>query len=230
MTDHAAEWGYAGSSGPEHWASLHEDFRACGDGKQQSPIDITGYEKGDSGPISFSYRSNATAVRNDGKFVHVDYPPGNTLTIGQRTFDLESAHLHSPSEHRIDGVGFAAELHLVHANADGNLAAVGLLFEMGDPSPAVQDILDAAPDAGYELTVGVELNAADYVPARPGYYRYEGSKTTPPCYEPVEWYVMQELKSISPEQVENLRKLSGGSNNRPIQPTGSRTITLNRAR
>ena len=81
---------------------------------------------------------DATAVRNEGKFVHVDYPPGNTLSVGPQTFQLKSAHLHSPSEHLIDGVSFAAELHLVHGHADGRLVVVALLFRLGEPSPVVQ--------------------------------------------------------------------------------------------
>ena len=66
-------WGYDGPGAPEHWASLSEKYATCADGKQQSPIDITGYNKVDAASISFSYNSNATAVRNDGRSVHVDY-------------------------------------------------------------------------------------------------------------------------------------------------------------
>ena len=218
------EWGYDGPGGPENWAFLSAEFALCADGPQQSPIDITGYEKGDVGPIAVSYGGDSTAVRNDGKLVHVDYGPGNTFNAGRRTFELRSAHLHSPSEHRIDGVSFAAELHLVHEGADGDLAVVGLLFRLGEPSPIVQGILDAAPAAGAAVTGGVTVNAGVYAPEGPGYYRYDGSKTTPPCDEPVDWYVMRELKTISPEQVDGLLALSGGPNNRPVQPRGDRRI------
>ena len=181
--------------------------------------------RGDAAPISFSYVSDAKAVRNDGKSVHVDYAAGNTLSVGQRTYELKSAHLHSPSEHRIDGASFAAELHLVHADADGNLAVVGLLFRPGAPSPVVQAILDVAPAAGDTVVNGFTLNARGYVPGELGYYRYDGSKTTPPCDEPVDWYVMRQANTISPEQVDGFLALSGGPNNRPVQPTGDRVIT-----
>ena len=106
---------------PAELASLSEEYSACGDGRQQSPIDISGYQRGEAGPISFSYCTEATVVRNEGKAVHVDYAPGSTMRVGQRAFELKSAHIHSPSEHLIDGVSFAAELHLVHADADGDL-------------------------------------------------------------------------------------------------------------
>ena len=120
----AAAWGYSGPRGPEHWASLSEAYSACA-GEEQSPVDIRGYEQGGGGPLSFSYGGDASAVRNDGMFVHVDFAEGNTLHTGERTFGLKSAHLHAPSEHRIEGAELAAELHLVHADDAGDLAATG---------------------------------------------------------------------------------------------------------
>ena len=155
----AVEWGYDGPGAPENWAYLSEEYATCTNGQQQSPIDITGYEKADINPISFLYDSDAAAVRNDGRFVHIDYAPGSMLSVGRQIFELKSAHLHSPSEHWVDGVSFAAELHLVHANADGLLVAVGLLFRLGDPSPAVEAILDAAPAASSTVSAGTTLNA-----------------------------------------------------------------------
>ncbi len=219
----AVEWGYEGPGAPENWAFLSAEFALCGDGQQQSPVDITGYEKGDVGPIAFSYGGDATAVRNDGKFVHVDYGPGNTFNVGRRAFELRSAHLHSPSEHLIDGASYVAEMHLVHEGADGDLAVVGLLFRLGEPSPIVQGVLDAAPAAGAAAAGRVGLDAGLYAPGG-GCYRYDGSKTTPPCDEPVDWYVMREPKTISAEQVDGLLALSGGPNNRPVQPKGGRRI------
>ena len=220
-----AAWGYSGPRGPEHWASLSEAYTTCA-GEEQSPVDITGYEEGDAGPLSFSYASDASAVRNDRKFVYVDYETGSTLRAGQRTFGLKSAHLHAPSEHRIEGAELAAELHLVHADAEGDLAVVGLLFEPGEPSAVVQAILDAAPPAGESVSEGIALNADALVPGEPGYYRYDGSKTTPPCHEGVSWFVMREPRTISQQQVDGLLALSGGANNRPVQPIGSRAILL----
>ena len=190
----AAAWGYSGPRGPEHWGSLSEAYAACA-GEEQSPVDIRGYEQGGGGPLSFSYASDASAVHNDGMFVHVDFAEGNTLHTGERTFGLKSAHLHAPSEHRVEGAELAAELHLVHADAEGDLAVVGLLFEPGEPSAVVQAILDAAPPAGETVGEGIPLNAGAYVPGNAAYYQYAGSKTTPPCDEGVSWYVMREPRA-----------------------------------
>ena len=227
-SDQVVKWGYDGPGAPESWASLSEEYATCADGRQQSPIDIAGYSRGNAAPISFSYSVDAASVRNDGKLVHVGYAAGNTLSVGRRTYELKSAHFHSPSEHRIGGASFAAELHLVHADADDNLAVVGLLFRLGAPSPVAQEILDAAPAAPNTVIDGFALNARGYAPGELGHYRYNGSKTTPPCDEPVDWYVMRQPKTISPEQVDSLLALSGGPNNRPVQPTGDRVITTQR--
>ena len=221
----SAEWGYEGPGGPEHWATLAEAYAGCA-GEQQSPVDLTGYEQGGGGPLSFSYGSDASAVRYDGRFVHADFEDDNMLRAGERTFGLKSAHLHAPSEHRIDGAEFAAELHLVHADGEGDLAVVGLLFEPGEPSPLVQAILDATPPSGETASEGISLNASACVPSGTAYYSYDGSKTTPPCDEGVSWFVMRDPRTISHEQVDALLALSGGPSNRPVQPIGSRAILL----
>ena len=224
--DEAVEWGYEGPGAPEHWASLSEEYATCADGSQQSPIDIAGYEQGDAEPISLEYGGDATSMTNDGTFVRVDYLSGNTLGVGVRSYQLKSAQFHAPSEHRIDGASYAAELHLVHGDVRGNLAVVGVLFRLGAASPVVQAILDAAPPAGDTTFDTSRPNAKDYVPGDLSYYRYDGSKTTPPCDEPVDWYVIRQQETVSEEQVDGLMELSGGPNNRPVQPIGDRVITL----
>ena len=225
QTDPLVRWGYSGVGAPEHWASLSDEFATCANGRQQSPIDIAGHISSGAPPIAFGYRGEAESIRYDGLFVHVDFGPGNTLSVGQRTYALKSAHFHSPSEHLIDGESFAAELHLVHADPDDNLAVVGLLHSLGAPSPAAQEMLDAAPAAGNNVEEGFTPDAALFVPGDVGHYRYDGSKTTPPCHEPVDWYVMRHPQTISQAQVDSILKLSGGSNNRPVQPLGDRRIT-----
>ena len=219
------EWGYSGPGAPEHWVSLSEEYAACAEGTQQSPVNIARYEQGGE-PISLEYSGDATSITNDGKFLRVDHLSGNILGVGLRTYQLLSAHLHSPSEHQIDGVRYAAELHLVHEDALGNLAVVGVLFSLGAASPMVQVILDAAPPAGDTVFDVPGPNAGEYVPGDLSHYRYVGSRTTPPCDEPVDWFVMGEQRTVSQEQVDALLLLSGGPNNRPLQPIGDRVITL----
>ena len=102
----------------------------------------------------------------------------------------------------------------------------GFGFRLGDPSPVVQAVLDVAPTAGDAVSGAITLNSGIEATNELGYYHYNGSMTTPPCEERVGWYVMRELKTVSPEQVDNLLALSGGPNNRPVQPTGNRVILI----
>lgn len=219
------DWAYDGANGPERWASLAEAYSPCG-GREQSPVDIAGHVEGDAGPLQLSYGTRANAARNSGVTVHVDYPAGNTLVSGGRTFGLQSMHMHAPSEHTVEGEQFAAELHLVHADADGALAVVGLLFALGAADPGVQALLDAAPPVGETAENGVAVDPTAYLTADAAYYRYDGSLTTPPCSEGVAWHVMREVRTVSQEQVDRLAAIGGGPTNRPIQPLYGRAITL----
>jgi len=219
------DWAYDGPNGPGRWASLDEAYSDCG-GREQSPVDITGHVEGGGQPLAFSYSTPANVARNNGVFVHVDYPAGNTLVSRGRTYGLQSMHMHAPSEHTVEGEQFAAELHLVHADADGSLAVVGLLFALGEADPGVQALLDAAPPAGETADEGVAIDPAGYVPGDPACYRYDGSLTTPPCSEGVAWHVIREVGTVSAAQVDTLRAIGGGPTNRPVQPSHGRAITL----
>ena len=47
------EWGYDGPGAPENWTLLFDEYAPWADGKQQSPVDITGYQTGDAGRSRF---------------------------------------------------------------------------------------------------------------------------------------------------------------------------------
>lgn len=224
MTTEAARWGYGGSEGPEDWGCLSEAYRACSEGVEQSPVNITGCVASEGARIEFAYSGRAVAARNNGHTVYLDFPPGSVLDAGASRYELQGVHYHSPGEHQINGESFAAELHLVHQDTGGNLAVVGLLFSLGQPSPLVQSLLDAAPDAVGSITLQDGPPAADCVPASLDHFGYDGSLTTPPCSEGVRWIVMQSVGTVSEAQVERLQALTGGPNNRPVQPIGEREI------
>ena len=220
------DWGYSGENGPANWASLSDDYRICGEGVQQSPINLTDYRREDGPRLEFNYGGAVLSVTNTGRQVSLTFDDDNELRIGQETYGLQSAHLHAPSEHLVDGESFAAELHLVHADSDGNLAVIGALFALRSESPIVQTLLEAAPDVGEEVTEGININAGLLTPTPGPYFHYVGSKTTPPCDEPVDWYVLEEPLPIGQSQVDVLWELHGGPNSRPIQPRQGREIRL----
>ena len=222
----AVEWGYAGEGGPERWSELSEDYLKCKEGTRQSPIDISGYA-GASGPsLFFDDGTPAAEIEHDDRLVVVHYEEGNSLDLGGRTHHLKSLHAHVPSEHTIDGESFALELHMVHADDTGALTVVSRLYRHGDADSAIQTLIDAAPEAEGTDDARGRLDPSVYVPDGLGYYRYTGSKTTPPCNGPVDWLVMAEAGTVSVEQAHQVSVLTGGvPTNRPIQPTNDREIT-----
>ncbi len=230
-------WGYEGAGAPARWASLDPQFYNCGAGRHQSPIDLTGYAEGPGEALAFDYGGGAPeAIDYDGLFMHVRYAPGNLFIAGEVVNEVLQAHLHTPSEHLVDGDAFPVELHVVHQHPDGpgaglwGYTVVGVLFESGEPDPVVQAFIDGVPPRGAEAAAGPAFDLAALVPADPAHYRYDGSTTTPPCVEPVDWYVLRERRTVSPEQVDRLRELHGGVNARPVQPLGDRRIVLARGR
>ncbi len=218
------EWGYSGAGAPENWASISEDNASCGNGAQQSPIDITGYQQaGVSPPISFSYRKEAKSVTNLGTSVGANYPTGNRLGFGERTYQLETITPHTPSEHHIDGKSYALELQLLHSQVFGDVAVVSRLYDIGEADPVIQEIIDNAPsEVGTSEVTGI-LNARGLMTRDLGYYSYKGSMTTPPCAEPVDWFIMLEIGTVSQAQVDALKAITG-DNNRPLQALGGREV------
>ena len=217
------EWDYPAPGAPEDWGDLSEEFRTCAVGKGQSPVNLTGYTYANS-TIAFHYAGSAVTARNNGHTVYLDYAEGDSIDIDGRRYELKGIHYHAPGEHLLDGQDFAAELHMVHGDPNGDLAVVGLLFRIGEASPLIQNLLDVAPGVGRSASLFGGPSAAEYVPSRLDFYVYDGSLTTPPCTEGVRWVVMQHIDTISEGQVRELQKLSGGPNNRPVQSLRERRV------
>ncbi len=220
------DWDYSGAHGPAEWAFLSDDYAVCGEGLQQSPVDIAGYVPQRGPSLEFDYSGDAVSAANTYRQAYFTFGGEDNLDIGEASYHLKSAHLHAPSEHLVDGESFAAELHMVHDDSDGNLAVVGILFRVGAANGMVETMLDEAPEAGRVIDDGLTLNAESLEPESQSYYHYSGSKTTPPCDEPVAWYVLKTPLSVSQEQADRIMELSGGANNRPVQPLGGREIKL----
>ena len=222
-------FGYSGETGPQNWGALNAEWRACAAGKNQSPIDLGGFVEAKLPPLALKYTTLGMSILNNGHAVQVNYAKGSQLhTDGHdgRTFELKQFHFHSPSEHTLNGKSFPMEMHLVHADMDGNLAVVAVLMsESPTDNPAIAKLWAQMPaKSGEENTLGTKINAADLLPKSKGYYRYSGSLTTPPCSEGVRWYVLKQLGTVSKGQVESFRKALGSSNNRPPQSINARAV------
>lgn len=192
----------------------------------QSPIDITDYETADGSAPEFAYSGGEPSVDVANGFITASYEPGNALALDGREYALQSIHAHAASEHRVDGELFAAELHMVHHDEDGGLLVVGVLYGLGAPDPVIQGLLDAGAGGSGGGPVSA-LDAALLPSASSAHYRYRGSKTTHPFNGPVEWIVMRDRGTVSPEQVAAIQAVNGGEpNNREIQPREGRSVHI----
>ena len=208
----------------EHWSHEHPEEwgEQCASGSRQSPIDLTDPEQQDLADIDFDYQPSAVTVANTGHTIQAAYGAGSAIGVDGTWFDLVQFHFHAPSEHTVDGTHAAAELHLVHQDDDGNLAVIGVLVEKGKPNQGVGPVLRDAPRIeGMEAEPQSKIDADDLLPRSLLTYRYDGSLTTPPCSEGVQWLMMAEPVTWSPAQLTAFTDLYDGSN-RPVQPLGDR--------
>lgn len=221
----AQHWGYKGEAGPENWGKLDAKFGMCATGRNQSPIDLAGFIEAELKPLAFAYKAGAADIINNGHTVQIDYAPGSTLTVEGRTFELKQFHFHAPSENRIGGKSFPLEGHLVHADKEGNLAVVAVMFVEGAANPLLGKLWGAMPaKPGEKAALPQGLSATGLLPANREHYRFNGSLTTPPCSEGVWWLVMKHHPTVSKAQVEQFSNTLGFANNRPIQPVFARPV------
>jgi carbonic anhydrase len=223
--DHSVHWSYEGEAGPEHWGNLSPDYRIARSGHQQSPIDIVSSlaVPADLAPLEFHYAPASVSFENNGHTLQHDEETGGWLAVGKRRYQLKQFHFHVPSEHTLDGESFEVEVHLVHEDAKGSVAVVGIVGNRGSSHPAFTLLHGELPATGATLSTSQRLDPTDFLPEDRTYYRYDGSFTTPPCTEGVDWFVLKQPKDASTANIENLRALLG-KNNRPIQPLYDRKV------
>src|SRR5262245_11996268 len=96
-------WTYSGADGPKEWGHLDSTYSACSAGHVQSPIDIKRATKANLPQLEFSYESVPLSLVDNGHTVQVNYPPGSTLKVGNKTYTLKQFHFHHPSEEHVRG-------------------------------------------------------------------------------------------------------------------------------
>ncbi|MBT0728609.1 carbonic anhydrase [Rosenbergiella nectarea] len=222
---HAIPWSYEGNNSPENWGTLSSEYQMCKEGAYQSPIDIKGTIDAKLPPLALHFRTHTTSIINNGHTLQLNVDDEDNFALDGINFKLKQFHFHAPSENTINGKSFPLEAHFVHSDAEGNLAVLAVMFEVGDKNPALQQIIDQAPVRKYETQpLDKSINITSLFPASTHYYRFSGSLTTPPCTEGVRWLVMKESVSLSAQQLESIKSLLGMTNNRPIQPLNGRMV------
>ncbi len=220
-----AHWGYSGPEGPEHWGELSEKYTACSAGKNQSPINLTGFIESELEPIDIDYQAAGTEILNNGHTVQVNYAPGSKITVDDHEFELKQFHFHTPSENHINSESYPMEAHLVHADKDGNLAVIAVMFEKGEANESLAQAWAQMPEkAGDKHSLASKVWVEGILPVNRDYYRFNGSLTTPPCTEGVRWLVMKKPVAASEAQIEQFSHVMHHPNNRPMQEVNARPV------
>lgn len=217
-------WSYHGDTGPQHWHELNPEFKQCGLGERQSPIDIREGIPVELDPIQFDYKLSAFRVIDNGHTVQVNVEPGNRIVVNGRRYELVQFHFHRPSEERLNGRQFEMVAHLVHKDLEGKLAVVAVLIEEGKGHPIVQQVWNNLPLEKRVEQAGLQgLDLLQLLPEDRRYVTYMGSLTTPPCTEGVLWMVLKKPVSVSAQQIAIFSRLYP-MNARPVQPQRDRLI------
>jgi carbonic anhydrase len=182
------------------------------------PLDVRDAKPADLPALKIEYQGVPLNIVDNGHTIQVNYAPGSLLSVGEKIYT-------HPSEEHVNGRGFPLVAHLVHADSEGRLAVIAVLFETG-PANALIDTLwkniPAEKEKAQDVS-SVSVQVGDLLPCERGYFTFKGSLTTPPCTGGVTWYVLQSHATISQEQVDAFAKIYPG-NARPIQPTNGREI------
>ena len=109
-------------------------------------------------------------------------------------------------------------------------------LEDQNPEQKLDDIvwklLDIPEQMGKGESIDVtQIRYSDLLPKNLDYYYYEGSLTTPPCSEVVQWFVLKEAIKIPASFLSKLRQIQTGeegkvcsSNFRDVQPLNGRQV------
>lgn len=229
--------------GQNHWAEiidptstapvpLNYPYAECGIGQKQSPINISTpiINQSNLNDITLNYHANPLVVENNGHTLKINESItspgkmyiGNALSYDEYT--LLQYHIHSPSEHTVNGISYPMEIHFVHATPDGKLAVIGVVVKAGAYNNELQKILDNAPTS-------VTTNSPENVFIDPrgldtGHYvSYAGSLTTPPCTEGVNWYILTTPMDASDHQIASFQTFFA-DNARQTQHLNGRVANL----
>jgi carbonic anhydrase len=232
-----AHWGYSGNEGPTAWATLSPVYALCAEGKGQSPINIVKTDVKGGANWKLDYKTTSLKIAHNehmddiidnGHTIQVTVDEGSTFSFADKTYNLKQFHFHTPSEHTIDGKNMPMEMHMVHQGDDGSLAVVSVLFKEGKVanenfSKIIANLPNAKGESKHVTDVNLELKV--HLPKDNYAYHYVGSLTTPPCSENVQWLVLRDMVSLTPEQITAFSSKIG-PNNRPTQPLNERSVSV----
>ncbi len=214
--------------------SPHGDpYLECETGTWQSPINLDMPLYIDThDDLVFRYKPLNMRVVHDGHSVQMVHHADSVVHWKGRSYQLLQLHFHDPSEHLLEGVPYPMEMHLVHKDAQGHVLVIGVFLKLGSENQELakagawikQRLGHRLPEEGEEVSGRLIMDVTHLLPADTShYYEYEGSLTTPPCTEGVQWVVLKEPIEISERQVDRFVRAYGPTA-RAAQPLHGRQV------
>ncbi|CAL0310605.1 unnamed protein product [Lupinus luteus] len=196
--------------GPKNWGNINPNWRVCGNGKSQSPIDIVDQRVQvfpQLGRLQRDYKPAPAVLGNMGYSINLKWNgDAGKININGTDYNLIQLHWHAPSEHTFNGSKFDLELHAVHQNSKEETAVIGVWYKIGLPDSLLSKLLNHIKSVKeHDIDVGI-INPKETNFGTRNYYRYIGSFTTPPCTEGVTWTIMKKVRTISVEQLKALKE------------------------
>jgi len=229
-------WSFSGSNGPEFWHLVvdrnGEPYTTCKYGQRQSPINITEASLSplDLPNVDFQYQPTAVKSTTLGFGIYgfdlQEEPTHNAIVVNGVKSELQQIHLHTPSDHQIDGKPYDGAIHFVHKDTTGAYTFVAVLLQVGASNENIATLIDHLPDSVLLAEIpefSFDLTTLLPPESQRASYRYSGSFTTPACAENVNWIIMQTPIEFSQKQLAVFQTLFDG-NTRPIQQLNDRTI------
>src|SRR5262249_15347317 len=144
---------------------------------------------------------------NNGHTIQLNYDPGSWFIFDQTPYLLAQFHFHTPSEHLINGKAADMELHAVFQDDKGHLAVIGTLLQEGPENPLLAKFWHTIPEKEGKVDRELEINVAESLAPDAGYWAYDGSLTTPPCSERVQWVLLKQPMTVSRDQISKFRAI-----------------------
>ena len=221
-------WSYEkDNTGPENWKNLSDDFSKCG-GQSQSPVNISTNNTSTRYILrqpEFYYGKSLTNILNNGHTLQFNIEGDHSVKLNGKDYRLLQFHYHSLSEHTIDGEHMPLEVHFVHQHNKTDYAVIGVMYKEGKENPLLKSNLDKFPIEKEVYNSNKSIDLLEILPDNKSYYHYNGSLTTPPCNEVVNWYLLKDPIEASKKQLDRMSQILN-NNHRPVQNLNGRRISF----
>jgi len=236
----ASSWNYRtgnnnpanGPVGPASWATI----APAGTLPFESPINLTGPTIDLSRVLSINYNPAVPrAIVNNGSQIQTQFSTtagADTITLGGQTFALSNFHYHVPGENQVIGTTYPMEEHFVNVSAAGATTVLAVFLQEGAHNNALDPILNAATASltrsGSSTTIATPIDFAGLLPTSAQGYYYQGSLTTPPLSQVVNWLVFATPITLDAAQLAQSEAVANAAgflpNARPRQPLDGRQL------